>query len=403
MRMQTPRTSAPPLCHHKPSGRAHVNLDSRRRVYPGKFGTKQANENYRRFIAEWSVGAHDHCGKRRLLVLDLIARYQQFCREHYRQADGTVLQEAQAVQYALKPVRELYADLPAEQFGPLKLKAVREAMIARGWNRTYVNQKVGRVKRMFKWATENELIPPAVWHGLHALDGLRTGRCQVREPKKVAPVANELVEATKKHVSRQVAAQIDFLLLTGARPSELLSLRPCDIDRSESVWQYRPRTRKNAHRGQDRVIYLGTNAQAVLKEFLLRPAEAFLFSPREAEAERHTLSPTHRRADQKPNVNETGRRVRDRYDARSFYRAIPRACDAAFPPPEHLDEEGLAAWRAAHRWFPYQLRHNAATLLATEYGIEAAQTILGHKKLDATQIYAERDREKAKKIIAKVG
>ena len=46
-------------------------------------------------------------------------------------------------------------------------------------------------------------------------------------------------------------------------------------------------------------------------------------------------------------------------------------------------------------WSPHRLRHNAATFLRKEFGLEAAQIMLGHKNADATQIYAEINREKA--------
>ena len=54
-------------------------------------------------------------------------------------------------------------------------------------------------------------------------------------------------------------------------------------------------------------------------------------------------------------------------------------------------------------WHPNQLRHTAATMIRKEFGLEAAQVILGHSKADTTQIYAERDAAKAIEIIRKIG
>ncbi|WP_423838861.1 tyrosine-type recombinase/integrase [Symmachiella dynata] len=54
-------------------------------------------------------------------------------------------------------------------------------------------------------------------------------------------------------------------------------------------------------------------------------------------------------------------------------------------------------------WSPNRLRHNAATRIRKEFGIEAAQIILGHSKVDATQVYAERDESRAEKIMKKTG
>ena len=66
--------------------------------------------------------------------------------------------------------------------------------------------------------------------------------------------------------------------------------------------------------------------------------------------------------------------------------------------------EQLKAWRKAHRWSPNQLRHNFATRMRRQYGIDVAQTIMGHRLGSAvTEIYAEANVEKAVEIMAKIG
>ena len=39
-----------------------------------------------------------------------------------------------------------------------------------GWQH---NRRIGRIKRAFKWAVAEELIPPSVFHGLQAVAGCR--------------------------------------------------------------------------------------------------------------------------------------------------------------------------------------------------------------------------------------
>ena len=51
----------------------------------------------------------------------------------------------------------------------------------------------------------------------------------------------------------------------------------------------------------------------------------------------------------------------------------------------------------------FGLRHTAATTLRAKYGVEAAKVILGHTKVKTSQIYAERDLDKAEKIMAEIG
>jgi integrase len=75
------------------------------------------------------------------------------------------------------------------------------------------------------------------------------------------------------------------------------------------------------------------------------------------------------------------------YSRVSYQRAIRRACDRAGVP----------------HWTPNQLRHLAATKIRAAYGLEAAQVILGHSKADVTQIYAARDLDKARLIVAQAG
>ena len=67
--------------------------------------------------------------------------------------------------------------------------------------------------------------------------------------------------------------------------------------------------------------------------------------------------------------------------------AVQRACRKA----------GVPAWS------PGQLRHTAATLIRARYGLEAAQTVLGHAKADVTQVYAERDLARARAVMAEIG
>lgn len=52
---------------------------------------------------------------------------------------------------------------------------------------------------------------------------------------------------------------------------------------------------------------------------------------------------------------------------------------------------------------PHQLRHNAATNVRREFGLEAAQLLLGHAKADVTQLYAEVNELKAIEVAQKIG
>ena len=53
-------------------------------------------------------------------------------------------------------------------------------------------------------------------------------------------------------------------------------------------------------------------------------------------------------------------------------------------------------------WGPNRLRHNAATSLREQFGIEASRVILGHTSPAMTEVYAEIDCSKATAIMTQV-
>ncbi len=246
----------------------------------------------------------------------------------------------------------------------------------------------------------------------------------------VRPVPQEAIDAIRPYVSRQVWAMIELQLLTAARPGEICMMRPCDIDRTGKIWLYRPVSHKTAHHGYDRTVYIGPRGQEVLQSFLLRSLEAHCFSPAEVDAERravlHEQRVTPLSCGNRPGTNRKAKPCKkpgDHYTTNSYRRAIRSACDKAFPLPARLDRrEGethkqyearlrrskrlraeVKAWRKAHRWHPHRLRHNAATYLRKEFGLDTARVILGHHSPTITEIYAEVDREKAVEAMLEVG
>jgi len=176
-----------------------------------------------------------------------------------------------------------------------------------GWCRGVVNQRTSRIKRIFKWAVAEELVPPSVHHGLSAVDGLPKGRSGVRESVPVQPVADAVVDATLPHLPEIVADMVRLQRLTGCWPGEVCILRPMDVDTSAEVWIYRPESHKTEHHGRERVICIGPKGQDVLRPYLLRPAECHCFVPAESErrrlALRHELRKTPLSCGNRPGTN----------------------------------------------------------------------------------------------------
>lgn len=272
------------------------------------------------------------------------------------------------------------------------------------------------------------MIPPAVLQALAAVPGLKKGRCDAPEPEPVAPVDVYVVEQTIPLMLPVTADMVRLQLLTGARPGEVCSLRPCDIDRSGDIWEHSVDGHKTEHHGRSRTVYIGPAAQALLRPYLLRDELSHCFSPREAmdqhRAQRYERRTTPLSCGNRPGTNrkrQSRKKAGDRYDTSSYRHAIHYACDRAFPPPGELaKQEGettkqhmarltederaaLDAWQKEHRWSPNKLRHTKATEIRRRFGLEAAQVILGHAAADVTQIYAERDAEKASEVARLVG
>lgn len=406
---------------HKPTGQAVVTLCGRD-FYLGKYGTPESKAEYDRQIAEWLANgrqlATSSGGPADLTIAELILAYFRFAEGYYRK-HGEPTTEVESIRVSLRPLRALYGTTPAREFGPKKLKAVREAFVASGLCRGEVNKRVGRVVRMFKYAVENELVPASIHHGLKAVTGLRKGRSGVRESAPVKPVADCLVDAVVPHLPPPVRAMVQLQRLTGMRPGEVTIMRTSDLDMTGAVWEYVPGRHKTEHHDRERKIMVGPRAQEVLRAWLRDDPDAYLFSPAKAMEELSVERRKVRKTPLTPSQRARKRKARpkrapgDHYTPRSYARAISRGCDLAFPHPtlagigrRNLTVEQraeLKCWRKAHHWHPNQLRHSAATMLRKEFGLDVARVILGHSSPVVTEVYAEVDREKARAIMGRVG
>lgn len=412
----------PSYRRHKPSGQAVVTLDGRD-FYLGKFNSAASRAEYNRRVAEWTGSGGCLPPSHDLTVAELLRAFAAHAQRYYRGPDGQPSSEQHNFRTVCRRLRKLYGDTPAAAFGPVRLKAFRESLIQEDLCRRSVNHGVNRVRHMFKWAVENEMIPASVMHGLQAVSGLRYGRTDARETEPVKPVPDAFVDAVLPHVARQVAAMIRLQRVTGMRSGEVTTMRGCDINMAGKVWEFTPATHKTAYRGHSRKVYLGPKAQVIIKPFLKTDLQAYLFSAAEAAAQHNALRFGVSRADRKTKVypNElrareqrrqsrigrgSKRAARDHYDTDSYGRAVARGIEAA---NKALTKAALARGQdpkdaeTIPSWHPHQLRHNAATALRREYGIEVARIILGHKSPAITEVYAEVDHARAIDVMASVG
>ncbi len=412
-----PARKVPSYRLHKPSGRAVVTLDDED-FYLGKHGTPESHSEYSRHIAEWTAGTLRKKSSGPVTIINLAAEFLRHAKNHYVRKDGRPTGELENVRQAVRPLVAIYGDTFVRGFGPRQLATVRDSMLrgyvdrqgkeAKPLARSSINGRIGRLKRIFKWGVSHELVPAEVYMAISTLAGLQRGRTEARETTPVGPADERDVDAALPFMPPIVADMARLQRLTGCRPGEIRILRPGDVDRSGQPWVYRPQWHKTEHRGHTRLIYLGPQAQQILSPYLLRDAENYCFSPAEAERNRKAALREARKTNVQPSQLDRSkpnpkRAAGGSYTKNSYAQAIARACDLADVAAHQESPEIAANERIVKRWTPNQLRHAAATRIRKQFGLEAAQVILGHSRADVTQIYAERDLERAANVMKEIG
>jgi integrase len=209
-------------------------------------------------------------------IVELCQRYKRHAEGYYSHG-GTV----HNIATACRTLRIRYGKTCAVEFGPLALKSVRQQFVENGASRTYCNRLTDIIRRMFKWASSEQLVPVSTWQALTTVSGLRCDHTEAPENERIGPVEESIVDATLQQLSDTVAAMVRIQRLTGMRPDEVCRLCPCEVDRSDEVWTFTPSHHKTAHRGRKRVVFIGPKGQEILTPFLLRDAESFCFVPAE--------------------------------------------------------------------------------------------------------------------------
>ena len=75
------------------------------------------------------------------------------------------------------------------------------------------------------------------------------------------------------------------------------------------------------------------------------------------------------------------------YDDGAYRKAIRKVCQKL----------GIATWS------PLQLRHTAASEIRRRFDLETCQTVLGHAEMQVTQIYAQKDLDRARGAMQQIG
>ena len=206
-------------------------------------------------------------------------------------------------------------------------------------SRDTVNSGMSRIRRIFKHAIANELIDGSILPRLQCVAPLLAGRTEAHDNAPRSAVESDDITNVKKLVSPLVGDLIDLQRLTGSRSGELLKLTAGVINRTGDVWPAQLGDHKAVHHGKSRTLHFGPHAQLILAKYLSADPDKRLF----------------------------------KITGAAYRRSITRAC-------EKLSIE---------RWVPHQLRHTNADTVRQEFGLEHAQSVLGHSKASMTEVYAK--------------
>jgi integrase len=348
----------PSYSFHKSSGNARVRIDGRD-FYLGKYGSEKSRLRYVEVVKQQTSGVasdpviqhgKDDTGP---TVNELTNAFLTFAKQHYRK-NGKPTAEVDCIKSAMRPLVDLFGHTPAKSFGPASLKAVRQQMLDGGTMcREYVNKSVGRIRRIFRYGVECELVPPPVLTGLEAVSPLLAGRTTAIDhaPRTAVPIKR--LEAVRQFVNEETRDMIDLAVLTGARPGELVSLTTDVLDRTADVWVAVLADHKMIHKGKPRVLVFGPRAQLILKKYIRGNGAAKLFPIERA----------------------------------TFSNRLKRACDRLKLP----------------RFTGHWLRHTAGSNIRESHGLDGAQVTLGHSSASMTEVYAHLNVTKAMEIARECG
>lgn len=415
----------PRYCHHKASGLGRCTIDGRD-FYFGPWEPQPIDGNplssgraaYQRLIEAWQANDHelpDEAAMAEPLTIDqLLYEYMLYAfgdpgaaapQGRYRDDAGQLTSHGAKIKRVMSAIRSEFGHRHAANFGPAALTSIYEGFVERGTCRKTANEYLHIIKTIFSWLVSRELIPVERLIALQTVKGRRSGEAGMKDHPPRMPVSREAMDAVEPFVSRQVWAIINLQDCCGARPTEILQMRPCDLQvgimvgvkrddgqvEQIEVWRYTPVHHKTKARGKIRCIELGPRAQEIIQPFLaMRPLAAYIFSPVEAENERRAKMAAARKSRETPSqqrrrAERANRppRAGARYSRDSYRRSIRRACAAA----------GIDSW------CPYQIRHSVATRLDEAENIEVVMAVLGNAT-ESAQIYVHRSRQRAMRAMA---
>ena len=372
---------------HHPSGKWYAWRKGKQIYFPGDFGSPESVMAYRRFLSE-IAGEKPLPDKSEYTVAEL---FEAWFKEH--EATCPKKKYSHYLQCCKSVISRGYASTLAADFGPRKLRDVRDGMVESGWAMSTINQRVGRIKKVFKWGVSSELVPPDVMHSIYSLSGIVAGDTSAPSPRAIKPIDWSRVEEIRPLLSDTVYQMLQVLWYTGMRPDNLCSLTMSQVIKKDEVWLYAPVQHKTKYKGKGLSITLGPKTQKILASCAgSRPASEYIFRPEDSVAWHAANNPKYCPwNDRELSAKFTPNTIRQAAIRAQAHKANMNV-GSTLPTKADFIQAGWVPWTV------YQLRHAAATELRQTYSIEHVRAYLGHATLSATEIYSEIDLTSAKKI-----
>lgn len=405
--MARPKKSFPPAPKIDANGRVSVWWNGVWHRIGWKSDEAAWKAEYGRLVALWSVDPH----AAPLRADDYLV--STLCREYLASRDAPKPgRQRERTVTAIGLLLEHHALTRVADFGPAAMDAWQAWMCTipdpkdptrTRFNRTSVRDHFWALTRIWKWAVKTERVPHDRYAALLTIEPPPPD--SVRPAKVVDPADPLTVKATLPHVRLPVRAMVLLQWHAGARPDELCSMKVGDVLRSgtvrvpgagpinldvEGVWARAPQQHKTARLGKARILTFGPDAQQILAPFLEgRQPDEYVFQPRDGLAELRAEQKADREkrgggsgGNRKKPAAEPKRRPGNRYSVRTYRQAIERACVKA----------------GVEHWFPYQLRHLAASEIKAVFGVDGVMAMLGHHTQTMGEHYGGRSFKKAAEI-----
>jgi hypothetical protein len=238
--MPAQRKSVPTYCRHKQSGRGRaVWTDAHGsrhfKLLPGAFESSESRTAFATLLLELEASpAAVTAPVQGITLAEVMIAYLEHADRHYRGADGKLTSEFNEIKLVIKALREMYAETAAAEFGPLRLKAVQRGWVNANLARSECNRRVNLVRRMFKWASSEELVPVTTYQALTTVGGLQRGRSPARENEPIGPVEDAVVDATLPFQNRTGHWHRALRLITGSDP--VPPAERGNIGKAEEAW-----------------------------------------------------------------------------------------------------------------------------------------------------------------------